>query len=181
MSVALRCPSCGTTKTTAGECEACHQAQVRYFCTNHTPGLWLYASTCPKCGARFGEPTRVSSSAPPTVRVPTRSRSAAHAPPASSPRPRVSGSRRMSGSGARSLPTEGELGPGVSRLAPWQKLILAALRARSMHAKTAAERERSRTGRGAGGCLVRFVLVIVVLFFALVSTVFLFGQTLLRF
>ena len=44
--VVLRCPNCGTTRSTPGMCEACHEAEVRYYCTNHTPGLWLNASTC---------------------------------------------------------------------------------------------------------------------------------------
>ncbi|MEO8548564.1 MAG: hypothetical protein ABI678_01265 [Kofleriaceae bacterium] len=52
MSVVLRCPNCGTTQTTPGDCEACHEAQVRYFCTNHEPGIWLDGPTCPQCAAR---------------------------------------------------------------------------------------------------------------------------------
>ena len=52
MSVVLRCPNCGTTQATSGECEACHEAQVRYFCTNHEPGIWLTGPTCPQCAAR---------------------------------------------------------------------------------------------------------------------------------
>ena len=28
------------------------QAQVRYFCTNHEPGIWLTGPTCPQCAAR---------------------------------------------------------------------------------------------------------------------------------
>ncbi|MET0411708.1 MAG: hypothetical protein ABW217_10455 [Polyangiaceae bacterium] len=55
MSVVQRCPSCGTTAAASGECEACHEADVRYFCSNHEPGLWLDAATCPSCGARFGD------------------------------------------------------------------------------------------------------------------------------
>lgn len=53
--VVLRCSNCGTVQGRTGECEACHEAQVRYFCTNHTPGLWLDAQACLQCGARFGE------------------------------------------------------------------------------------------------------------------------------
>src|SRR4030095_7804362 len=56
--VALRCPNCGTTKTTPGECDACHEAQVRYFCTNHKPGHWLNEPACPQCGAKFADPVR---------------------------------------------------------------------------------------------------------------------------
>ena len=60
--VVLRCPNCGTTRSAAGECEACHEAQVRYFCTNHNPGEWLEGPACPRCGAKFGD--RPASPAP---------------------------------------------------------------------------------------------------------------------
>lgn len=63
--VVLRCPNCGTTKVNGGECEACHEAQVRYYCTNHTPGRWIDKPTCRHCGARFGEPGRSPAAAPP--------------------------------------------------------------------------------------------------------------------
>ncbi len=53
--VILRCPNCGTTQAGTGECEACHGAQVAYYCTNHSPGHWLKAPICAQCGARFGE------------------------------------------------------------------------------------------------------------------------------
>jgi len=52
--VVIRCPNCGTTQGTLGECEACHEAEVRYFCTNHSPGRWLDGPACVECGARFG-------------------------------------------------------------------------------------------------------------------------------
>lgn len=58
MSVVQRCPSCGTTQDTPGECDACHEAQVRHFCTNHDPGLWLEGETCPTCDARRAEAAR---------------------------------------------------------------------------------------------------------------------------
>ena len=85
--VVLRCPNCGTTKSATGECEACHEAQVRYYCTNHSPGRWLDTSACTQCGARFGDPPRPTvvtpppppprrarGSAPPTPRAPTAAR-----------------------------------------------------------------------------------------------------------
>ena len=67
MTVVLRCPNCGTTQATAGECEACHEAQVRYFCTNHDPGIWLTGPTCAKCAARAvaGPATATRSPSPP--------------------------------------------------------------------------------------------------------------------
>ena len=56
MSVLLRCPTCGTTQRHAGECEACSEGDVRYFCTNHDDGIWLEGPVCSRCGARFGDP-----------------------------------------------------------------------------------------------------------------------------
>ncbi|MBB5716501.1 hypothetical protein [Sphingomonas aerophila] len=59
--VVFRCSNCGTVQASTGECEACHEAQVRYFCTNHAPGKWLDGPSCPDCGARFGEDAPASS------------------------------------------------------------------------------------------------------------------------
>jgi len=69
--VVLRCPNCGTTQAGPGECDACHEAQVRYFCTNHNPGQWLTAPKCPQCGAQFGvaETARRAPPPPPRPRV----------------------------------------------------------------------------------------------------------------
>ena len=81
--VVLRCPSCGTTRAAPGECDACHEAQVRYYCTNHTPGRWLDSRSCPQCGSQFGVPDR-----PSVAHSPIRSSSASPArPPAAPPRP----------------------------------------------------------------------------------------------
>ena len=52
--VVLRCPTCGTTQGTPGECEACSEGTVRYFCDNHDPGLWLDGPVCKGCGASVG-------------------------------------------------------------------------------------------------------------------------------
>ena len=58
-AVVLRCSNCGTTQSVRGECEACHEAQVRFYCTNHSPGRWLDGQVCAQCGAVYGrsEPT----------------------------------------------------------------------------------------------------------------------------
>src|SRR6187549_2672541 len=79
MSVVLRCPNCGTTRATPGECEACHEGSVRYFCSNHQPGLWLSEPTCAKCGAAFGQPARAPSATRPRPLRPA-ARAAAVAP-----------------------------------------------------------------------------------------------------
>jgi hypothetical protein len=70
-SVVLRCPNCGTTQAGPGECDACHEAQVRYFCTNHNPGQWLTSSKCPQCNAQFGmaDPVRRAALPPPRPSV----------------------------------------------------------------------------------------------------------------
>jgi tetratricopeptide (TPR) repeat protein len=51
-AVVLRCPNCGTTQAVGGECEACHEADVRWYCPNHTPGRWLDTPTCAECAVR---------------------------------------------------------------------------------------------------------------------------------
>lgn len=66
--VVLRCPNCGTTQAGPGECDACHEAQVRYFCTNHRPGQWLTSPKCPQCGAQFGVSELVRSTPSPRPR-----------------------------------------------------------------------------------------------------------------
>ncbi len=65
--VVLRCPTCGTTQNHSGECEACSEGEVRYFCTNHSPGRWLIETRCNDCGAKFGDPPVKSPE--PTVRA----------------------------------------------------------------------------------------------------------------
>lgn len=58
MSVSLRCPTCGTTQSHPGECEACFEGEVRYFCSDHSPGMWIDGPICRTCGARYGETPR---------------------------------------------------------------------------------------------------------------------------
>ncbi len=53
-AVVIRCPNCGTSQPALGECEACHEADTRYFCANHEPGRWLDGPVCAACGARYG-------------------------------------------------------------------------------------------------------------------------------
>jgi hypothetical protein len=71
--VVLRCPACGTTQSHPGECEACSESEVRFFCGNHNPGLWLDDAMCKICGVKFGDPPRrppLTSRTPP--RLPSR-------------------------------------------------------------------------------------------------------------
>jgi hypothetical protein len=67
--VIIRCPNCGTTQGALGECEACHEADTRYFCTNHAPGRWLDGAVCDACGATVGSARTVDRPPPrPTPR-----------------------------------------------------------------------------------------------------------------
>lgn len=63
MSVVLRCAICGTQGHT-GECEACSEGEVQYFCTNHNQGIWLDGPVCSRCEAKFGDPPRRPAPAP---------------------------------------------------------------------------------------------------------------------
>lgn len=69
--VVIRCPNCGTTQSALGECDACHEAETRYFCPDHEPGRWLDGPSCSACGARVGVPGIRSRPAPPP-RAPSR-------------------------------------------------------------------------------------------------------------
>ena len=80
--VVLRCPNCGTTQPRAGECEACHEADVRYYCPNHSPGRWLDEPRCAECDARRARER--AAGPPPPRRTPT-SRTPAARPPRRTP------------------------------------------------------------------------------------------------
>jgi ribosomal protein L37AE/L43A len=169
MSVVQRCPSCGTTQPASGECDTCHEAHVRLFCTNHSPGLWLTAPTCPSCGARFGGPALRPPTPATTVRPPTPAtivHEAAAEARSSRERPPPAGDE--------------ELEVVTSPMELWQRLLRASVRARSAPATWTADSELPRIARNAGGCLTRFVLVVVLLFVALVAAAFLVGHALLQ-
>jgi len=194
LSVVLRCPTCGTTQPVVGECEACHDAQVRYFCTNHTPGLWLDEPTCPRCGSRFGE---ASSAARPRTTSPVSaspvsaspvSVSPASASPARSPHARaraaaIGASRRADVDG-RSAPlsrTEGESSePPFTPAQPfWLQLLRAGLRARSA-SRAARASAALPVARNLVGCVVRIALLGLFLLIAIVVALFIFGRSLLQ-
>lgn len=201
MSVVQRCPNCGTTQATGGECGACHEARVRYFCANHTPGLWLDTPSCARCGARFGSPAGPS---PGAATPPLRGRAAASphspapsrlpdpapasplpgsAPPATRARERLPSerpSRDVLVSRERAWPgAEEEFTAPASRMALLQEMLRAAARARTVG--RGRGRGGPRLARSAGGCLVRVLILIVLLFLALAAALFLFGRALLGF
>jgi hypothetical protein len=182
--VILRCPNCGTSKTSPGECEACHEAQVRYYCTNHKPGRWLDASACPQCGATFGDPVRpVARSIPPAAPPRPRTTVTSAAPPRVDPPPsppRTSArpwSRRE-----RERSPDPDLGPRDEstsvrdmRTARMLEILRAASRAGRMSREaTYTTPEAPPVGAALGGCLMRFVILamfLLIIFFLMLSLV----------
>ena len=162
--VVLRCPNCGTTRPSAGECDACHEAAVRLFCTNHTPGLWLEGKQCATCGARWGDPPRPAPAPPPPAAT---RRPAVAARPAAPPSP----------------PADDDV-MDIDR----ERDVLAARFREILDTAARAHHERAAPPplatapvvRGVGGCLVRLLVFLAVLFFGLVSAAFLFGGALLQ-
>ena len=123
MSVVLRCRSCGTIQATPGECDACHEAQVGYFCTNHEPGVWLTGPTCPQCERRVmpvapPPPARPRPRAPVSVREePAREEVRLDLRPAPSPLWKVLSGALLAPRAAEPAPERGWLGRLVLRLA----------------------------------------------------------------
>src|SRR3954467_6863166 len=89
--VVIRCPNCGTMQSALGECEACHEADTRYFCTNHMPGLWLDGPACSACGARYGVAREIPRPPPPPPPPPAPPRARVEPPvrPRARPVPRA--------------------------------------------------------------------------------------------
>jgi len=191
--VVLRCPNCGTTKAGPGECEACHEAQVRYYCTNHTPGRWLDKAACSQCGARFGEPApppppprpaaRPRPAAPPPASPPT------SAPPRRHSRPWLPGGGR--GPWARRTrrledeagldPIEGGGAHDRAVAARLREMIEAAARARRTPWGHAPVPEESpRIVLGLGGCLIRALFLAFFLLFAFLIMSLMVGGSLLQ-
>ncbi len=157
MSVVKRCPSCGTTQAAAGECEACHEAQVGYFCTNHEPGVWLAGRTCPQCAARAALPVRpvASTSARPVAS--TSARASRARPTALRP-----GSDRPGD--ARRLPMDEAALDLRASPAPWEDLLRGAVVARAAPPPAGAAPEREPGSRNpAGGWLARLALRLVLI------------------
>lgn len=175
--VLLRCPNCGTTKSSFGECDACHEAQVRYHCTNHTPGKWLDSPRCGTCGAAFGErTTRPAPSLPATPAPSTERPSAAPSDASAKTRPET-GRRRDMPSRERSAPDVGRSEDLVDRrgeaevlLTRWQDILRAAARRRASPGSTVAD--ETLPARKGMGCLLRAVLIFF--FFVLTLTAGLF-------
>jgi len=136
--VSLRCPNCGTTRATPGACDACHEADVRYFCSNHSPGIWLDAAKCPQCGARFGD----------AAAAPTPPGRAAHRP--------AHGAAETT----RARPEEVRRPP-----ATLEEVLREAARARRSREELLPAPPPAR-GRSGFGCLLRVVMMLLILFVA---------------
>lgn len=176
--VVLRCPTCGTTQVKPGECEACFEGTVRYFCDNHSPGLWLDAAVCKACGATVGR------AAP---KAPERSRPVGASVP-------VHKTRRP-GAAASGAPRRGEPSPGAVRRPPPREFepeeAPAAPSLRDLLAHLATERDRPayevetipppapelpRRAPFVAGCLLRLVLLVLFLIvLAVTGLLVLFG------
>ena len=167
--VVLRCPNCGTIQPVEGECDACHDAAVQFFCTNHTPGLWLEGSACPQCGARFGDPVQQElapapntpeeprRAAPPEVGVPPVRRSAE----AGEPEFREAGVPTRMDAG-RSSPA------GTDAFRILMDAMMSAARARSTRADHIGYEDSVRMRPRGGGCCLGRLLALALLLIALV-------------
>lgn len=179
--VILRCPNCGTSTATSGECEACHEAEVRFYCTNHKPGHWLDAPACPQCGARFGDPIRPAA---PSVPPPVRPRPSVPSPkPRREPPPPLDTSPGPWGRKERRRPARPET-DGASardiRTAKMLEMLEALSRAgRITRGTTFPVPEAPPTRAAAGGCLMRFLLLVMFLFIILPLIFSLIGGSLL--
>ena len=186
MSVVLRCPTCGTTQSDAGDCEACSDGEVRYFCTNHDGGVWLNGPVCGSCGAKFGDPPREATK-PVTPRTPSVATRPAGAPDFRPPSRRRTAepsaesdfSRRPPRRAEPEEPAEPEVLPRTPSLGELLKEIIEE-RARGRARYEVEEPpwvgrpvEPRRPGFPFAGCLIRIVGLVFLLILAAVIFLFL--------
>jgi hypothetical protein len=182
MSVVLRCRICGTTQGHVGECEACSEGKVRYFCTNHQEGIWLDSPVCSGCGARFGDPARPSPgprtpagptrpSGAPDFRAPGRRRPPEHPPEPDFGRP-------LPERPAVDEPPEPDLAPRAPTLGELLGEIIRE-RARARGRYEAEEVPWTAPGHRSvfplAGCLARMVGVVFLLIATVIFLILLFG------
>lgn len=185
MSVVLRCPSCGTRQVRAGECEACSEGEVRYFCTNHDEGIWLEGAVCSRCDAKFGDAPR-KPPASPAPSVPTRPadfRKPVRRRPPERPLDLDVGERPPLGS-EREKPAEPEVLPRTPSLRDLLEEI-SARRARARRGYDVevpgTEPRAPRVGLPFAGCLVRAVgLVVLLVVVVIIFLVLLFAGFIIR-
>jgi hypothetical protein len=161
--VILRCPNCGTAQPSGGECEACREEQVRYFCTNHSPGFWLDSSSCALCGARFGDAVSATK-APPASPAPSEYRPSRRSEPAPDLRrsdPEVD--PWAPGPSERDGPGRDHSGrPDASALI--LALLNAATRGRRRSVRGYDDAGSAPPRRRGGGCLLRLLMLALLLF-----------------
>ena len=197
-AIVLRCPNCGKTRATLGECEVCREVQVRYYCTTHSPGRWLDTPACPQCGAHFddpmGAPVQPASAAPtrqpaqPAPAVPRRmagpSSSAGPGPlPPSAGRP-IAG-EGLSRAPERLLSADYEETGVRDTCAPlganWRNVYRRTAKAPGDPPEAVFDRETAPpVKRRPGGRMVRFLLILVLMFLALMGGMYMIGAALLR-
>ena len=176
--VVLRCSNCGTVQSDVGECEACHAAQVRFFCTNHTSGLWLDASACQQCGARFGE----ARSEPLTPRSAVERTTPSFSPPGAE---RTTAKPEIGTHGHEDVPPRmpEEVGYARSRV-PTAGTLLEALayaaRARSMRKAAADDSSYEPVRASGGGCVRRLLLLSLLVMAIFLLAPLLLGGALVR-
>jgi hypothetical protein len=168
--VVLRCPNCGTTKAGPGECEACHDADVRYFCTNHMPGHWLDSAHCPECGARFGEhtPPMSNPSEPPPERP--------------APRPEPWTPDRVTPMSGKAFPRRREPGePALPERIPASlPELLRRARLRTRPVETMEGPDPATVGLALGGCFARGIVMVIVLLMLMFFSLFFLGGSMLQ-
>ena len=168
--VALRCPNCGTTQHHPGECDACSDAEVRYFCSNHDPGVWIDGPVCPRCGAKFGDAPNREPERPPgsTAGARTGSRARRAEPP---PRATPAGVGRRPAPPSRSPISDETLEEDIPTTPTLAELLAAMVERRRARREASEEevwtrspRERTSSGFPVAGCLLRIVLFAIFLF-----------------
>jgi hypothetical protein len=171
-AVVIRCPNCGSTQAALGECDACHHADVAYFCPNHAPGQWIDGPACPSCGARFGvAPARTGPVSDPPRRAPKPSSSVEWGPrsaPATPPDSRAESPDEVL---ARTI--EEMLGRPASR-APRRTIHPPTPRGDEPEFATVDPSLVAReAARGAMGCVGRLVMVLII--FAVIAVLLVGG------
>ncbi len=175
--VVLRCPTCGTTQNQPGECDACYEGQVRYFCNSHSPGLWLDEPQCKACGAKFGETRRKDSTPATATARPVPARTAPGrapspgAPPRESPLPKPSAGKPTRASPGRTRE------PIVTPDAPPYLTDILARLLGARRERTDYKVEKESWGdpipqvplRPLKGCLGRFIVFLLLLFVLVVA------------
>jgi hypothetical protein len=179
--VVLRCPNCGTRADGGGECDACHEAAVRYFCTNHDPGSGWRAAPARAAGARFGEAAPAPKPAPAPPRPAARP-AAPRAEPEFRPTPsRPRPTRDPWGPGG-ATPPRADMPSSVDAEAAARKWLemLEGLSRRPSGRDRGGGFERVPAPRPRGGCIGRLLVLLLTLLALAIIVPVLVGGALLQ-